>query len=381
MNETRDAQSAAYRASRSETPPDVAHSDAHTQSLLKRSVTLWRRLSTRAPAERYLERGHRVLQKSPTTTTTQVSTHEKKQDQTPHISTCMATPPTSQTLSRSSPPTTTSGTPATSSPLRTTPTTPASLSPPRTATPPSLMARTLSIRNKLHKRRPSTSTPPPPPGLQKRNTISHSPGPLANAPSATDSKTPVITHLARIHYHSPPPTTLPRIDTPQHTSPLPSPSSSTSLPTTTTTISTTTSTSTTTTRTTPHSLPSLHLLPFPPHSLTLITRPWTLPLSAPSIYSLVQGFTPRDMEDKWFVYSEGPDRSGRLKTHFFRSWTGRKVAELFLVVDMEGPEAGEGRVVGVKWDAGDEGGEGIGEVEVKEVVRGACWACWGVELV
>lgn len=68
------------------------------------------------------------------------------------------------------------------------------------------------------------------------------------------------------------------------------------------------------------------------------------------------------MEDKWFIYSEGPDHSGKLKVHFHRSWTGLKVAELFVVIDLRGE--GAGKIVGIKWDGGKTtNGMDIGEVK------------------
>lgn len=55
---------------------------------------------------------------------------------------------------------------------------------------------------------------------------------------------------------------------------------------------------------------------------------------------------------------------GKLKVHIHRSWTGTKVAELFVVMDTRGE--GAGKVVGVKWDAG---GGRMAEWDAKELVR------------
>lgn len=82
------------------------------------------------------------------------------------------------------------------------------------------------------------------------------------------------------------------------------------------------------------------------------------------------------MEDKWFIYSEGPDGSGKLKVHFHRSWTGMKIAELFVVVDLLGE--GAGRIVGVKWDGG-EGTNGLEREEVRYMVGMACKWVLGVD--
>ena len=81
------------------------------------------------------------------------------------------------------------------------------------------------------------------------------------------------------------------------------------------------------------------------------------------------------MEDKWFIYSEGPDGSGKLKVHFHRSWTGMKIAELFVLIDVRGD--GAGRVVGIKWDAGERT-NGMCEGEAKYMIAKTCAWVLGV---
>jgi hypothetical protein len=56
--------------------------------------------------------------------------------------------------------------------------------------------------------------------------------------------------------------------------------------------------------------------------------PWRVPVPADKLGTLLHGFRPEEMEDKWFVYADGPDAAGRAKLHMHRSWTGFKVAEL-----------------------------------------------------
>lgn len=41
------------------------------------------------------------------------------------------------------------------------------------------------------------------------------------------------------------------------------------------------------------------------------------------------------MEDKWFVYADGPNDEGEVRIHFHRSWTGFKVAEVKIVIDQK----------------------------------------------
>lgn len=87
------------------------------------------------------------------------------------------------------------------------------------------------------------------------------------------------------------------------------------------------------------------------------------------MYSLYLGHAPQEMEDKWFIYSEGPDQAGKLKVHFHRSWTGTKVAELFVVMDTKGE--GAGKIVGIKWNGGKDT-NWMSEEAAKYSIRTAC---------
>lgn len=83
------------------------------------------------------------------------------------------------------------------------------------------------------------------------------------------------------------------------------------------------------------------------------------------------------MSDKWFIYSEGPDHAGKLKVHFHQSWTGIKVAELFVVMDVKGE--GAGKLVGIKWDSSPDTNY-MTEEEAKSMVRTTCQWVLGVDL-
>ncbi|KAF2679883.1 hypothetical protein K458DRAFT_421954 [Lentithecium fluviatile CBS 122367] len=116
--------------------------------------------------------------------------------------------------------------------------------------------------------------------------------------------------------------------------------------------------------------------PFPA-SPYVRTVPWDVFLPPDQVYSLVMGFLPCEMEDKWFIYSEGPDNSGKMKVHFHRSWTGMKIATLFIVVDWKGE--GAGKIVGVKWNGTDQT-VGMNEEEAKYMVSTCCSWVLGVDL-
>ncbi|KAE9370633.1 hypothetical protein N431DRAFT_379201 [Stipitochalara longipes BDJ] len=80
------------------------------------------------------------------------------------------------------------------------------------------------------------------------------------------------------------------------------------------------------------------------------TSPWDIPLTSTQLTALVNGFNPREMEDKWFVCSEGEVSEGKIvNVGFYRSWTGRKIWMLEIVVGKEG-----GRVRALVWEGNEE---------------------------
>lgn len=114
-----------------------------------------------------------------------------------------------------------------------------------------------------------------------------------------------------------------------------------------------------------------------PASSHVRTVAWNVFLTPEQVYRLVMGFAPQEMEDKWFIYAEGPDMSGKLKLHFHRSWTGMKIAELFVVIDIKGE--GAGKIVGIKWNGTDQT-NGMDEEEAKYMVSTTCSWVLGVDL-
>lgn len=114
--------------------------------------------------------------------------------------------------------------------------------------------------------------------------------------------------------------------------------------------------------------------PFP-HNTRI--GPWNLFLPPAQVHALYTGFFPEDMADEWFVFSEGPDVNGKLKVHFHRAWTGLKVAELFVVMDLKGE--GAGKVVGIKWNGSEQTGR-MGEEGAKGTIRLACGKVLGCRL-
>tara|TARA_R110002003_G_scaffold140_2_gene12766 strand:- start:14011 stop:14814 length:804 start_codon:yes stop_codon:yes gene_type:complete len=119
--------------------------------------------------------------------------------------------------------------------------------------------------------------------------------------------------------------------------------------------------------------------PFPAHRAAVAVAPWDIYLLPAQVHALYMGYAPREMSDKWFIYSEGPDAMGKLKVHFHRSWTGQKIAEVFVVMDVKGE--GAGKILGVKWNAGGDVGSGrMTADEAKYLVRTTVRWVLGVEL-
>jgi hypothetical protein len=117
--------------------------------------------------------------------------------------------------------------------------------------------------------------------------------------------------------------------------------------------------------------------PFPSASQRVTT--WDVYLPPTQVHALYLGYLPYEMSDKWYIYSEGPDAMGKLKVHFHRSWTGTKIAELFVVMDVKG--GGAGKIVGIKWNGGEDVGSGrMNANEAKYLVRTTAQWVLGVDL-
>ena len=59
-----------------------------------------------------------------------------------------------------------------------------------------------------------------------------------------------------------------------------------------------------------------------------VTTPWEFALPEDAVSNLLTGYLPRQQEDKWFVFTDGPDAEGNATVHMTRSWTGYPIAEV-----------------------------------------------------
>jgi len=78
------------------------------------------------------------------------------------------------------------------------------------------------------------------------------------------------------------------------------------------------------------------------------------------------------MEDKWFIYTDGPDVGGSLVVHMFRSWTGFKNAE----VKIKAPLSEEGvyeekdwEITELIWESNEEKRRGLTDEGAKTMVK------------
>ena len=119
--------------------------------------------------------------------------------------------------------------------------------------------------------------------------------------------------------------------------------------------------------------------PFPasPQARIRVTT-WDVFLLPAQVHALYNGYQPCLMSEKWFLYSEGPDTMGKLKVHFHRSLTGSKVAELFLVMDVKGE--GAGKIVGIKWNGGEDDSVRTSGDEARYLVRAIVQSVFGFDL-
>jgi hypothetical protein len=90
-----------------------------------------------------------------------------------------------------------------------------------------------------------------------------------------------------------------------------------------------------------------------------VTSTWNATVPSTAITKLLNGFLPEEMEDKWFVYAEGPDEldeGGTARVHMYRSWTGFKTVELKmrLSVDLVEKDAADAQITEIIWESDDD---------------------------
>ncbi|CAI6338196.1 unnamed protein product [Periconia digitata] len=119
------------------------------------------------------------------------------------------------------------------------------------------------------------------------------------------------------------------------------------------------------------------------HAMTKpITSEWNQPVPRTELVKLLNGFQPREMEDKWLVYADGPDAQGNASVYMYRSWTHYLNLELKLVINLD--ENGEfaednHRFTEIIWESDHERARQQ-EEQAKETAKKVCEWCMDVRL-
>ncbi|KAK7192333.1 hypothetical protein DPSP01_004921 [Paraphaeosphaeria sporulosa] len=112
-----------------------------------------------------------------------------------------------------------------------------------------------------------------------------------------------------------------------------------------------------------------------------VTRPWSHVIPSSELPKLLNGFIPNQMEDKWFVYTDGPDAQGNAAVRFFRSWTGYAMVSAKLVMSMDGEgraKEEDARFTELTWETDKEMYNG--DMDAPGTVLGVAQWCMGCQL-
>lgn len=100
---------------------------------------------------------------------------------------------------------------------------------------------------------------------------------------------------------------------------------------------------------------------------------WNQPLSHSDYTKMLRGFTPADMDDRWMIITDTPDKQGNTVVHVYRSWTSIENFSLTILAgDLEKTEGKAwAAIVEIAWDK-HPGGQEVTEEEIKELASGLC---------
>jgi hypothetical protein len=109
------------------------------------------------------------------------------------------------------------------------------------------------------------------------------------------------------------------------------------------------------------------------HSMSRpIATAWTVgPIPPAQVQSLLAGYSPHDMEDKWLIYSSGLAKDagpGEAAVHVCRSWTGFET----FVFTLQVKDNGEGLITQLAYETDEERCSGMDEQEAKVRVADVC---------
>lgn len=120
------------------------------------------------------------------------------------------------------------------------------------------------------------------------------------------------------------------------------------------------------------------------------TKPFELPVTASwdqeipysELPKLLLGVLPREMEDRWFIYADGPDAQGNGAIHMYRSWTGYKnfEAKVLMKMDDDGEVKEDIHFTEITWESDSSRLDGMTEEGAKEMAKAVCNSCMDIKL-
>lgn len=106
-----------------------------------------------------------------------------------------------------------------------------------------------------------------------------------------------------------------------------------------------------------------------------VVSTWDVSVPHAELSKLINGFLPTSMDDKWFVYADGPDAGGNAVVYMVRSWTGYKLVELKVKVpvDKNGKLTEEdSKITEITWESNQERYTGRTEEAAKKMAKEVC---------
>jgi hypothetical protein len=104
------------------------------------------------------------------------------------------------------------------------------------------------------------------------------------------------------------------------------------------------------------------------------TAEWNHTITHADYTKMLNGHTPRDMDDKVWIYAKVPDAQNNAMFHIYYGWKSREVIRLEIVAgDPNNTEAKEwATIVKIWWKKENSGEEPTTEEEAKRSVVGTC---------
>ncbi|KAJ4359573.1 uncharacterized protein N0V89_000128 [Didymosphaeria variabile] len=111
------------------------------------------------------------------------------------------------------------------------------------------------------------------------------------------------------------------------------------------------------------------------------TAEWGLTIKRADYDKLLEGFRPRDMDDKWLCITDKPDAQGNTTVHWYRSWTDTE--QYAITVQVGDSNKAEGndwaKLAKITWEK-ELGSLEVPAEEAKESAVNLCRGFMGCEL-